>query len=67
MVQTKSSGDTLRATMLKKHGSEDALSEYYKKIGAKGGRAKVPKGFALNPELASKAGSISKRGKKISQ
>ena len=41
--------------------------EFYANIGRKGGKACVPKGFAVNPELAKRAGSIggklSKRGK----
>lgn len=39
------------ATMLKKHGKD-----YYARIGAKGGKAKVPKGFASNRERARLAG-----------
>lgn len=30
--------------------------DYYKKIGAIGGRARVSKGFGANPELAREAG-----------
>lgn len=41
--------------------------EFYQNIGRKGGKACVPKGFAVNPELAKRAGStggkLSKRGK----
>ena len=41
--------------------------DFYKNIGRKGGKACVPKGFAVNPELAKRAGStggkLSKRGK----
>ena len=41
--------------------------DWYKKIGKIGGKACVPKGFAVNPELAKRAGStggkLSKRGK----
>lgn len=41
--------------------------DFYKKIGREGGLAKVPKGFAVNPGLASRAGKIggkrSRRGK----
>lgn len=44
-------------------------SDFYKNIGKTGGGAKVPKGFANNHEIASRAGKIggqrSKRGKKI--
>ena len=42
--------------------------DFYKVIGIKGGQVKVPKGFAVNRELARKAGAlggkVSKRGKK---
>lgn len=42
--------------------------DFYKKIGAKGGSKKTPKGFAVNRELARKAGKLggklSRRGKK---
>lgn len=37
---------------IKKRYGED----YYQKLGAKGGKKKVPKGFALNKKLASQAG-----------
>lgn len=41
--------------------------DFYKRIGAMGGKAKVPKGFAMNRELAAiagaKGGKISKRTK----
>lgn len=41
---------------------------FYKRIGKLGGLARVPKGFATNPELAriagEKGGRISKRGAK---
>lgn len=41
--------------------------DHYKRVGALGGKAKVPKGFAINRELARKAGAkggaISRRGK----
>lgn len=44
-------------------------SEWYKKIGSNGGKAKVPKGFGKNESLASragrKAGTISKTGHKF--
>ena len=47
MSGTKTGASKAVATMLKKHGKD-----YYAKIGAKGGKAKVPKGFASNPERA---------------
>lgn len=50
------------ATNVSKYGGD-----FYKRIGRIGGSAKVPKGFALNRELAaiagSKGGRISRRGK----
>lgn len=49
-------------TNKKKYGED-----FYKNIGRRGGKACVPKGFAVNPELAKRAGSrggkLSKRGK----
>lgn len=47
-------------TMKERYGTD-----YYRSIGEKGGKAKVPKGFALNPERARKAGAIG--GKKSSR
>ena len=35
--------------------------DFYKKIGAKGGRARVPKGFAANPKLAALQGKKRKK------
>jgi general stress protein YciG len=56
--------------MINKHGSREAVTEHQRTVGAKGGSAKVPKGFALNPKLASRAGRrggrISKRKKVVS-
>lgn len=61
MAGTKIGGKKASQTNIEKHGKD-----YYSLIGAKGGRACGLKGFALNPELAKKAGSkggkISKRG-----
>ena len=61
MAGTKEGAAKARETMYKKHGKD-----FYKKIGAIGGKHCGMKGFALNPELARKAGSkggkISKRG-----
>lgn len=49
-------------TNKKKYGED-----FYKNIGRRGGKACVPKGFAVNPDLAKRAGSrggkLSKRGK----
>ena len=62
MAGTKEGGRKARETMYKKHGED-----FYKRIGAIGGKHCGMKGFALNPELARKAGAkggkISKRGK----
>lgn len=33
-------------SMIKKHGSEEAVREYMRQNGRKGGKAKVKKGFA---------------------
>lgn len=45
--------------------------DFYARIGKKGGSAKVPKGFALNRELARTAGALGgrkgKRGKAVSK
>jgi general stress protein YciG len=47
---------------IERHGTD-----FYAKIGAKGGRAKVAKGFAINRDLARSAGALggtrSRRGK----
>lgn len=50
-------GGKLTAEYCKKTYGKD----YYAKIGSMGGKAKVPKGFALNRELASKAGQVGGR------
>ena len=66
MAGTKSGGIKASKTNRLKHGDD-----FYKRIGAKGGSKCVPKGFALNPELArlsgKKGGSISRRGKAKSE
>lgn len=62
MAGTKSGGIKASETNRLKHGDD-----FYKRIGAKGGRKCVAKGFAKNPELARMAGKIggakSRRGK----
>lgn len=67
MSGTKEGGIKARNTNYEKNGKD-----FYKRIGSLGGRVSgIKKGFALNPELASKAGKkggriggrISKRGK----
>lgn len=64
MAGTMTGGQKTARTLKLKYGED-----YYKKVGAIGGQRKVPKGFASNPELASKAGalggSISRRGKVV--
>lgn len=52
MAGTKEGGAKARATMYEKHGKD-----FYKRIGAIGGKHCGMKGFALNPELARKAGA----------
>ncbi len=60
MSGTKDGGIKAAETNKSRHGSD-----FYKKIGGKGGLVVgVKKGFAANPELASKAG---KKGGKISK
>ena len=51
MSGTRAGGLKTKETIIAKHGSD-----FFKKIGAKGGKKCVPKGFALNRELASEAG-----------
>jgi general stress protein YciG len=62
MSGSKLGGIKARETNKKKFGDD-----FYKRIGALGGKAEVPKGFALNRELASKAGrkggTISRRNR----
>jgi len=63
MAGTKAGGMKAAATNKAKHGSD-----FYAKIGAKGGRSGHTGGFAANPELARiagrKGGTISRRTKK---
>lgn len=53
----KTGGSKIRKTIEERYGKD-----YWRKIGSKGGKATGMKGFALNPELARKAGR--KGGKK---
>ena len=46
-----------KATMKEKLGSDEAVSDHFKRIGSKGGRKTGRKGFALNPALARVAGA----------
>lgn len=61
MTGTKAGGQKAAATNLLKHGKD-----FYKRIGAKGGRNGHTGGFAANPALAkivgAKGGRISRRG-----
>lgn len=63
MAGTKAGGIKTRKTIYEKYGED-----HFRKIGAKGGKKKVPKGFAKNITLARLAGKvggkISKRGKR---
>lgn len=60
MVGTKAGAIKTRATNYKKYGKD-----YYRELGRLGGKVKgILKGFALNPELAKKAG---KKGGTISR
>lgn len=62
MGGTKAGGLKAKETNLKRNGKD-----FYKRIGSLGGKVGGMKGFALNPELAKRAGrkggKISKRGK----
>jgi uncharacterized protein len=62
MAGTKAGGQKAAQTNKAKHGSD-----FYAKIGAKGGRLGKTGGFAANPELAriagAKGGRISRRKK----
>lgn len=62
MAGTKAGGIAAAITNKQKFGAD-----FYSKIGTKGGGAQVPKGFAKNRDLASRAGMLggtrSRRGK----
>ena len=64
MAGTKAGGMKAAATNKAKFGSD-----FYAKIGAKGGKNGHTGGFAANPDLAriagAKGGRISRRGKKV--
>lgn len=61
MAGNRAGGLKAAETNKKKYGED-----FYVKMGKKGGLAQVPKGFSMNPKLASKAGrkggKNSKRG-----
>lgn len=56
MSGTKAGGAKVAETNKSKYGSD-----YYQRIGAMGGKKKVPKGFAINRELARTAGAAGGR------
>ena len=58
MAGTKIGGMKAAITNKEKQGKD-----FYKRIGAKGGRNGHTGGFYNNPELARRAGRISRRGK----
>lgn len=66
MAGTKAGGAKAAATNKAKHGDD-----FYKRIGAIGGRLGRTGGFAANPELAriagAKGGRISRRRKKVDE
>lgn len=66
MAGTKIGGEKAAATNRSKYGKS-----FYARIGAKGGKATGLKGFAVNRDLARKAGAkggrISRRGKAVQQ
>jgi hypothetical protein len=62
MAGTKKGGLRAAESNKKRHGDD-----FYEVIGAIGGKAKVPKGFAKNLELARKAGRMSSRARKENQ
>ena len=61
MAGTKAGAQKSKKTLLERYGED-----YFSNMGKKGGKAMVPKGFALNPEKAAEAGkrggTISRRG-----
>lgn len=72
MVMTKKGGQTLKKTLLEKHGSEEALREYFRQIGRKGGAASTTGGFAAATpeqvrEWGAKGGKISRRNKNVKE
>lgn len=64
MSGTKSGSIKAKRSIIERHGED-----FWKRIGQRGGLARVPKGFSLNHEFASKVGAIggrnSKRRKKV--
>lgn len=60
MAGTKAGGKAASYTNKAKYGAD-----FYARIGSMGGKKRVPKGFALRPDIAreagAKGGSVSKR------
>lgn len=56
MAGTKAGGKAAAKTNKEKYGTD-----FYKEIGRLGGSRKVPKGFAMNRELAREAGKLGGR------
>jgi hypothetical protein len=55
-------GEKIRLTGIRTHGSEEAWRAYMSSIGKMGGSTKgKPKGFAVNREVARRAGMIGGR------
>lgn len=57
MSGTPEGGQTLRQTMIEKHGSEEAWRQHMAGLGRKGGANGHTGGFHNNPELARIAGA----------
>lgn len=54
----------MKKTMMERYGGPEGFHRKMQEIGRKGGKARVKKGFALNPERARLAGS---KGGRISR
>ena len=61
MAGTKAGAQKSKQTLIERYGED-----YFSNMGKKGGKAMVPKGFALDPakaaEAGKKGGTISRRG-----
>lgn len=61
--------DKMWATMVKKHGSEEAARKWYQALGKRGGQASSNGGFFNDPERAAAIGKLggqrSRRGYKL--
>ena len=54
-------GQKIKATNIAKYGSEEAYKQHLREVASKGGKVKVPKGFAKNIELARANGKKRKK------